>query len=152
MNTFTRSFRSIGLVLLLGTVGLSAQSCAAVNTLGNASGHALNASGELAASGAASVKGSVQAGSAIVAVPVWMSGAAVSGVGALSSALGESATKVGEKTIEGGDKLWDFAADDAAQRPAMERNRAVPPAPAAAPAKTSGKAKDPSPAEALKRS
>jgi hypothetical protein len=151
MKTLTQTFRYSGLVLLLGTVGLSAQSCAAVNTLGNASTHAVNASGEGLASGAASVKGSVQAASAVVAVPVWMSGAVVTAGGAVSTAIGDAATKGGESAMHGSEKLWDFSTGDASQRPMLDRARGVPTPPTAA-EKPSAKAKDPSPAEALKRS
>jgi hypothetical protein len=134
------SIRSLTLVLVLGATSLSAQSCAATNSFANASSHAINASGEVLAAGANSVAGSVQAGAAVVAVPVWMSGAVASGAGQLSTAVGDSALK-------GGDKLWDFASGDPAQRPALDRNHPVTPptSPAAA------KPKDPSPAEALKR-
>jgi hypothetical protein len=151
MKTLTQTFRYSGLVLLLGTVSLSAQSCAAVNTFGNASTHAVNASGEVLASGAASVKGSVEAASAVVAVPVWMSGAVVTAGGAVSSAVGDAASKGGESAMHGAEKLWDFSTGDASQRPMLDRDRGVPTAPAAI-EKPSARAKDPSPAEALKRS
>jgi hypothetical protein len=134
------SIRSLALALVLGATSLSAQSCAATNTLGQASRHAVNASGEALAAVGNSAAASLQVGAAVVAVPVWMSGAAVSGVGEVSRAAGE-------QTMKGGNQLWDFAAGDPAQRPALDRNHPVAPAPAAA----APKPHDPSPAEALKR-
>lgn len=148
MKIITSTVRYSGLILALGTMSLSAQSCAAVNTLGNASTHAVNASGEALASGAASVKGSVQAASAVVAVPVWMSGAVVTAGGAVSNAVGEAASKGGEAAMQGAEKLWDFSTGDASQRPTLDHDRGVPPAPE----KPSAKTKDLTPAEALKRS
>ena len=86
----------------------------------------------------------------MVAVPVWMGGAVVSGAGALSTAVGEGATKAGNGAMRGAEKMWDFAADDTAARPKLDRTRSVPPpTTSAAPARPA--AKDPSPAEAMKR-
>lgn len=149
MKTLTQSIRTIAVALTFGTAGLSAQSCAAVGNFANASSHAVNASGEVLASGAASVAGSAQVGSAVVAVPVWMSGAAVNAGGALSSAVGDTAQKAGTAVSHGAEKLWDFASGDSAQRPAMDRTHPVVP-PLTAP-KPSAKAADPSPAEALRQ-
>ena len=149
MKTITQSIRTLAVALVFGAASLSAQSCAAVGNFANASSHAVNASGEVLASGAASVAGSAQVGSAVVAIPVWMSGAAVNASGAVSSAVGDTAQKAGTAVAHGAEKLWDFASGDATQRPALDRSHAV--VPPAAGMKPSAKSADPSPAEALRR-
>ena len=146
MKTLSYSIRSLVLIFAVGSTALCAQSCAATGNFANASAHAVNASGEVLASGAASVAGSAQAASAVVAVPVWVAGSAVAGSGAVSTAVGETASKAGTAMTHGAGKLWDFASGDASERPTLDRARSVPPAPA-----PTAKAKDPSPAEALKR-
>lgn len=148
MKTLAQSIRSIAVALTVGVAGLSAQSCAATNTFANASSHAVNASGEVLAAGADSVTGSVQVVSGAVAVPVWMSGAVINGSGELSKAVGKTAVKAGTATAHGAEKLWDFASGDPSQRPAMDQTHPVTPQPEK---KSSAKAKDPSPAEALQR-
>lgn len=147
MKNYT-SIRLIVIGLVLGSAALCAQSCAATKSFTAASRHAGNASGELLLAGGNSVAGSVQAGSAVAAVPVWMGGAAITGAGALSQAIGEGTTKAGEATMKGGDTLWDFGSGDPAERPTLDRTRALPP-PAVPPSTV--KTKDPSPAQAMKR-
>lgn len=135
---------SLLLALALGGTSLSAQSCAATRHFAAASTHAANASGEVLAAGAASAAGSVQSAAAVVAVPVWMSGAAVSGAGAVSTVIGDATASAGTALGRGGDKLWDFASGDPAKRPALDDTHPVMPA-------ASNPARDPSPAEAFKR-
>ncbi len=141
------SIRLILIGLVLGSASLCA-SCAATKSFTAASRHAGQASGQLLTAGGNSVVGSLQAGSAVAAVPLWMGGAAVGGAGALSQAIGDGAARTGEATMKGGDKLWDFGSGDPAERPALDRTRALPPAalPPSVPPR-----KDPSPAEAMNR-
>lgn len=143
MKTLTQMVGSLALFLILGAASLSAQSCAVTRSLGNASTHAGNASGEVLAAGGASVVASAQVVSGAVAVPVWMGGNVV-------SASGEALQAGGSAVARGAEKLWDFASGDPAMRPTMQRERAVPQVPAA-PAKPVSKTKDPSPAEAAQR-
>ena len=143
MKTRTQIGGSIALFLIVGAASLSAQSCAVTRSLGNASTHAGKASGEMLASGGASVVASAQLVSGVVAVPVWMSGK-------VASASGEALQAGGSAVAQGAEKLWDFASGDPAMRPTMQRERAVPPVPAV-PAKPVSKTKDPSPAEAAQR-
>ena len=88
MKTRKNSLISIATLFVLGTVALSAQSCAAVNHASNAVGHSVQASGEVVAASVESGAASVQLASGVVAVPVMASGAVVKGTGALLSGIG----------------------------------------------------------------
>jgi hypothetical protein len=80
-----------------------------------------------------------------------MAGSTVGASGALSNAVGQGLDHVGNATIKAGDKLWDFANGDPAKRPPLDHAlTGAPPAKAATSAKAAP-AKDPSPAEAMKR-
>ncbi len=151
MKTRKNSLISIATLFVLGTVALSAQSCAAVNHASNAVGHSVQASGEVVAASVESGAASVQLASGVVAVPVMASGAVVKGTGALLSGIGGSADAAGTATMKGGQKIWDFATSDPAQRPSLAREKAVPAGlpPKAATASLT-RPVDPSPAEALK--
>ena len=145
MKNLTKNLVTVAMVLGLGTIAMSAQSCAAVNHASNAVGHSMAASGEVAAAGAESGAALVKTAAGVVAVPVMLSGAAVATGGSVVAAVGESSVAAGEETLFGGAKLWDFASGgDAASRPPMQRERAVPTKKAAA------LPKDLSPAEAVK--
>lgn len=139
------------MLFALGTVALSAQSCAVATHASNAVGHSVQASGEVVAASVESGAASVQLVSGVVAVPVMASGAVVKGSGAVLSALGGSADAAGTATMKGAEKIWDFASSDPAQRPSLAHEKAVPPS-AMIPKTATAAAKphDPSPAEALK--
>lgn len=77
--------------------------------------------------------------SGVVAVPVWMSGGVSTGVGTSLKHSGKTAGRVATN-------LWDAATGDPAKRPALDRTIGLPKA-----KRFPTKAKDPSPAEALKR-
>ncbi len=144
-----KTLRTLPLLILIFGVtasGVCAQSCAATDNFSAAGSHAVKASGEVLASGAASVAGSVQAGAAVVAVPVWMSGQVLHSAGALSTAIGKGADKAGAGMAHGGEQLWDFASGDPEHRPALDRGHAVVPS-----VSPRSAAKDPSPAEAMKQ-
>ena len=145
MKTFTPSLGFLAVVLLFGTTALSAQSSAVTTSLAKAGRHLGTASGEAFTASGASVAASGQVVSGIAAVPVWMSGGVVKGSGHVLTALGEGTTQTGAAIGRGADKLWDFSTGDAASRPPMARERAVPPAPGIV-----RKPKDPSPAEAMR--
>ncbi|HYP17830.1 MAG TPA: hypothetical protein VEQ65_11520 [Opitutus sp.] len=147
MKTHIKFMVTLAMVLGLGTVALSAQSCAAANHLSAAGRHSANASGELVAAGAESGAASVKVVSGVAAVPVFASGAIVASAGTVLNAVGESAVAAGTTTTQGAEKLWDFSTSDPTQRPALDRARAVPPARQTT---VRHKAADPSPAEALK--
>lgn len=146
MKNIIKSVTTVAMVLGLGTVALSAQSCAAVAHVSNAAGHSAAASGEVVAAGVESGAAAIKVVSGVAAVPVFASGAVVASAGAVVASVGESAMAAGTTTAEGAGKLWDFATDDPAQRPALDRTRAVP-APKIPETK---KPADPSPAEAMK--
>ncbi len=145
MKNIIKSVTSVAMVLGLGTVALSAQSCAAVTHVSNAAGHSAAASGEVVAAGVESGAAAVKVVSGVAAVPVFVSGAVVASAGTVVASVGESAVAAGTTTTQGAGKLWDFATDDPAQRPALERTRAMPPPKAPATKKPT----DPSPAEAM---
>ncbi len=109
---------------------------------GAASEHVMLGSGEAIAAGSRVVAG---AG----AVAFWTAGSVAQGSGAVSTALGEAGTATGSAVAKGGTQLWDFASGDPARRPALDRTRSVPPAPAAVcpPAPRKTVTRDPSPAE-----
>lgn len=147
MKILLPSIGSLAVVLLFGTTAMSAQSCAATKSLVDAGHHAGVASGEASAAGGASITASAQSVAGVAAVPVWMSGAVVEGGGNVLSALGGSTAHAGAAATHGAKKMWDFATGDAASRPALARERAVPPLPVVV-----RKPKDVSPAEALRSS
>jgi hypothetical protein len=151
MKNIIQSLRTVAFVLSIGASSLLAQSCAAVTSFGNASVDAVKASGEVAASAAAAAKGSAQVGSAVLAVPVWSGGAMLEASGEIVTAVGNAAKDSGHSTAHAAEKMWDFGAgSDPAERPALDRQHGVPPAPA----KTSAAkpiSPDPTPAEAIKR-
>lgn len=124
------------------STGFSQNIANSVAHSGAASEHALLGSGEAIAAGTRVVAG---AG----AVAFWTGGSVVQGAGAVSSALGEVGAAAGSAVAQGGTQLWDFATGDTTRRPALDRTRSVPPAPATAcptaPRKTV--TRDPSPAE-----
>ena len=129
MKTSLRQCLSLVATLCLGTVSLSAQSCA-----------------QASAAVAASAAGSIKIAASAVAVPLWMSGQVVAGSGAVVKAVGESASQAGQSAARGAEEVWDFATGDPEKRPALDRGLGVPPAKAApAPAPV----KDPPPAAAL---
>ena len=74
-----------------------------------------------------------------------MLGTVVTGSGYVLTASGDVALLSGAAVRDDAGKLWDFASGDPASRPPIARERAVPPAPILA-----LKAKDPTPAEALR--
>lgn len=137
-------------LLALATSPLAAQSTA----------FSQNVAGSVAHSGAASEQAMLGSGEAITAgtrvvagvgaVAFWTGGSVAQGSGAVSTALGEASTAAGTAVTKGGTQLWDFASGDPAQRPALNRTRSVPPAPATTACPTASKqvvARDPSPAE-----
>jgi len=126
---------------------LSAQSCAAAGHASNAVTLSAAGSGEASAAAVDSARGSLKVVAGIVAVPVWLSGSAVTGSSALVAGVGAVSAEVGSDLTTGGKELWDFATGDPARRPALNRERSVPPPPLK---KTPAKPADPSPAEALK--
>jgi len=145
MKNYLNHLTAFAVFSMLGTAALSAQSCAAVDHVSNsvalsgaASREALGAVGE-------SAKGSVKVASAVLAVPVWMSGAVVTGSGAAVSAVGEASAQAGAVATKGADKMWDFATGESAARPALDRELALPSS-----STTTKHVIDPTPAEALK--
>ena len=145
MKIFTQSLGSFAVVLLWGTTALSAQSHAAKTSAANATHHAAAASGEAFTASGDSVTASAGAVSSIAAVPVWMSGAALTGSGNLLAAVGGATVHAGVAVAHGAEKMWDFATGDPACRPALARERAVPPLTMAG-----SKTKDCSPGEAMR--
>lgn len=145
-------------LLVASLLALAASPLAAQST-----GFSQNIAGSVAHSGAASEQVMLGSGEAIAAgtrvvagvgaVAFWTGGSVAQGSGALSTALGEAGTAAGTAVTKGGTQLWDFASGDPAQRPALDRTRSVPPAPAAAipPAAPAAPkqtvARDPAPAE-----
>lgn len=144
MKNLTKS-GMFAMTLVLGATALSAQSCASVDHFTKASTHALAASGEASRAVGHSVAGSGRVVSGVVAVPVWVSGAVVAGSGAVVSAVGQSMAEGGDAVMQGGDKIWDFSNGDPAKRPALNREKALPPR-----TQAPEPIRDPSPAEALR--
>lgn len=93
------------------------------------------ASGEAAGAVGGSVVGSVRIASGVAAVPIFASGAVVGASGAVVGAVGDG-------SVEGAGKLWDFANNETSPRPALNRGVGVP-APKPAPQK------DPPPGAAM---
>jgi hypothetical protein len=145
MKTSLKFTAHFALVLAVGTTALSAQSCAAAGHASNAVVLSAAGSGEALAAAGDSAKGSLRVAAGIVAVPVWLSGTAVTGSGALVAGVGAASAEAGSGLTSGGKELWDFASGDPARRPALNRLKSVPPL-----RKTPAKPADPSPAEALK--
>lgn len=143
MKTRKNSLVSYTALFALAAAGLSAQSCAVATHASNAVAYSAQASGE-------AVVASGQLASGVVAVPVMASGAIVKGSGAVLSAIGDSTDAAGTAAINGGEKLWDFASSDPAQRPSLARDKAVPVAPKPPITAAAAKPADPSPAEVLK--
>ena len=136
----TTTLLSLAVAVALTPLAALAQSTAASAHAANSLKHSAAASREALLAGGHSVAGSVRLVSGVAAVPVWMSGAVVNGIG---TALTES----GKATTEAADKMWDAAHGDPAKRPALDREIGLP-----KPTKTAATTpRDPSPAEALKR-
>ncbi|HEY4299988.1 MAG TPA: hypothetical protein VGM73_03875 [Candidatus Didemnitutus sp.] len=137
MKHTTRTLLVLVAALVCDAANLSAQSGASTES-------AVTASGEAGEAIARSTTGVLRLASGVAAVPLWLGGAGVAISGAASTSTGESLAATGRAAIKGGDHWWDFATDDPAMRPAMNRERAVPPT-----RNPVVKAKDPSPAEAF---
>lgn len=145
MKTPLKLIARFAVVLVFGTTALSAQSCAAAGHVSNAVTLSGRASGEALSAVGDSAKGSLKVASGIVAVPVMLSGVAVGGSGALVAGVGVVSAEVGRSVANDGKKLWDFASGEPDKRPALNRERSVPPL-----KKVPATPVDPSPAEALK--
>lgn len=140
MKKSLKYLSTLTVALTFGAVALSAQSSAAAGHASHAVTHSAAASGEALAAVGDSAASGVKVVSGIAAVPVWISGSIVGGVGAIS-------TEAGKGAIEGGNKLWDFANGAPEERPHVNRERAVPPLKK----RTNKPAADPSPAMMLKQ-
>lgn len=134
----TNSTLLFALVVALTPMAALAQSASASTNLGNSVSHSAAASREILLAGSNAVAGSVKLTAGAFAVPVWMSGAVVTGVG-------DALTHGGTAASTAADKMWDAATGDPDQRPALNREIALP-----KPQKTAARPKDPSPADALK--
>jgi hypothetical protein len=146
MKTSTKTLVSFAMVLSWGTLALSAQSCAATSNISAAAGHSAAASKEMVKAAGHSGAASVKVVSGVVAVPVFVSGAAIATTGSIVSAVGESAAAAGKTTTEVAEKLWDSSTRDPAKRPPLDRDHAVPPAKKI----TAAKPLDPAPGAMLK--
>ena len=140
----TNSTLLLALVVALTPMAALAQSASASTNLGNSVSHSAAASREILLAGSNAVAGSVKLTSGALAVPVWMSGAVVTGSGAIVTGVGDALTHGGTATSKAADKMWDAATGDPDQRPALNREIALP-----KPQKTAARPKDPSPADAL---
>lgn len=136
----TTTLLSCAVAIALMPLAVFAQSNAASNNLANSAAHSAAASQEILLAGGHAVVGSVRLASGVLAVPVWMSGAVVNGVGESLALSGKAAGQTAEK-------MWDAATGDPAERPALNREVGLPkPQKSAAASRT----KDPAPAEVLK--
>jgi hypothetical protein len=136
----TTTLLSCAVAIALMPLAVFAQSTAVSNNLANSAAHSAAASQEVLLAGGHAIVGSVRLASGVLAVPVWMSGAVVNGVGESLALSGKAAGQTAEK-------MWDAATGDPAERPALNREVGLP-----KPQKTAAnsRAKDPSPAEVLK--
>ena len=116
---------ALGLILGIGAV--TSQSCAAAGHLSQAVVLSGNASGESVRAVGVSAQGSVQVLSGVAAIPVFLSGAALAGSGNLVASVALASAEMGAELSRGGKAMWDFATSDPAARPALDRQRSVPP-------------------------
>lgn len=127
MKKHTKSLVTVAMVLGFGTLALSAQSGAATTHLSAAAGHSGAATKEVGKAGLASGEAGVKVVSGVAAVPVYVSGTALQAAGSVVTAVGNASTAAGETATEGAGEIWDFATGDPEKRPALSRERAVPP-------------------------
>ena len=123
-------YNLIALLAIIGTCHAAYADSVAMGS--DAAGHSANAASEGSQSAEASAASTVLAGSAAVAVPLWLSGSAAAGVG---DALKDS-----------GNTLWDAATGDRLDRPPLDNEITQPPPPAT----KSDAPCDPSPADAMR--
>jgi hypothetical protein len=146
MKNSIKYLGSFTLALTLGAAALSAQSCAAAGHVSNAVTLSAAASGETLAAVGDSAASGVKVVAGVAAVPIWLSGAALTSGGAIVASGAAVSAEVGAGTVKGADQLWDFATGKPEQRPHVNRERAVPPL-----KKTDAKPMDPAPATMLKQ-
>ncbi len=116
-----------------------AQSHAASRAFSDAATHSGEASVATAQGVGSTLVGGLRIGSAAAAVPVWLVGTGLEGVGSATQ-------KVGNHLQDGGEALWDAAAEEQPPRPTLDRKLGLPQtAPAAPPVPTL-----PAPAAALR--
>ena len=144
MKTSLLNVPRVVLIFGIGAGALLSQSCAAathasraVALSGEASGEAFQASGDAAL-------GSVRVASGIVAVPVLATAGMFGASGAIISSTGALSMEAASNLARGSDQLWDFATGNPAQRPKLDREKAVP-----ALKQPAAKPRDRSPAEML---
>jgi hypothetical protein len=113
------------LLLLLGIGAFSSQSCVAAGHISQAVVLSGNASVESVRAVGESAQGSVVSG--FTAIPVYLSGAVLAGSGNLVASAALASAEMGAELSRGGKALWDFATSDPAVRPALDRQRSVPP-------------------------
>ena len=135
-----RALASFAAALLLAPLAVHAQSTAASTHVSAAVTASGTASAEAVAAAAHATVGSFRLVSGIAAVPVWMSGAA-------STAVGRVSTQIGKDSARASADLWDFATGEPGKRPPLDRAVALPQKKEIA---AVAKPRDPSPAEALK--
>ena len=144
MKTSLFNVPRVVLVIGIGTGALLTQSCAAathasraIALSGEASGEAFQASGDVA-------MGSLRVATGIVAVPVFVSAGIFGVSGAIVSSAGALSAEAASDLARGSDQMWDFATGNPAQRPKLDREKAVPPL-----TQPAAKPRDRSPAEML---
>lgn len=146
MKRATKIYVSLAVVLSWGTLALSAQSTAASHHVSAAAAHSGAASAELAKAGVQSGAASAEIVADVIAVPVFISGVAITSAGSIVSAVGDSAVAAGNATTGIAEKVWDSSTGDPAKRPVLNRERVVP----AAKKITAVKPVDPAPGVKLK--
>jgi hypothetical protein len=127
MKIFLHREIHCALLLLLGIGAFSSQSCVAAGHISQAVVLSGNASAESVRAVGESAQGSVQVVSGFSAIPVYLSGAVLAGSGNLVASAALASAEMGAELSRGGKALWDFATSDPAARPALDRQRSVPP-------------------------
>ena len=145
MKTATKICALVAIVLSSGALALSAQSTAS-HHVSAAAAHSGAASAEVAKAGVQSGAASAEIVADVIAVPVFISGVAITSVGSVVSAVGESSVTSGNAATAIAEKVWDSSTGDPARRPALDRDRSVP----AARKITAVKPVDPAPSAMLK--
>jgi hypothetical protein len=143
----------LALAGLAAPLSLPAQSEAASTHASRAVHASGTASVETLAAGAHAVVGSIRVASGIAAVPLWFSGAALTGAGHVSQEAGRVAVRAGQHTTGAADDFWRGTANPppaplpcaTPRRPPLDRQVGLPVGPRGAPSC------DPAPAEAFRR-
>ncbi len=127
MKTLHTCLFTFGAALAVGAAPLLAHSGAVSQHVSNAATLSASASGQaIAASGELAVA-TTKVASGAAAVAFWTAGSAVASAGSTVAAVGHSTAVAGSTVAQGAEKMWDFASSDPARRPAVNRERSVPP-------------------------